>query len=83
VILTNFYNNQTWSGNDAPNIQNTTYNSFTAGAMIDGFNVKFYGLATDGTLQSFTVDRANPRNWQYDPVGPLPVLGSVAIQSGP
>jgi hypothetical protein len=45
----------------------------------DGSNVKFYGLAPDGTIQSFKVNRANPRNWIYDPNGPLPVLGSVVI----
>jgi hypothetical protein len=33
LILTNFYNNQTWSGNEASNIKNTTYGAFTAGAM--------------------------------------------------
>jgi hypothetical protein len=44
---------------------------FTAGAMIAGSNVKFYGLTMDGHVRSFTVDHDQPFQRTWDDVSPF------------
>jgi hypothetical protein len=45
--------------------------NFTAGAMIAGSNIKFYGLTADGHINSFTIGRDAPFQWTFDPVSPF------------
>lgn len=72
IIKASCWNNVSWTGDVTPSLlqYNGTVN-FTAGAMISGANIKFYGLTVDGHINSFTVDRDAAFQWTWDPVSPF------------